>query len=411
MEPSAGYSQELLALDILLERGIQSTQQGRHVEAVLYFSRALEQLSPDQFYYADALDNFIQSHTRYSQAQEALHTASKRFVEADAEQQSQLAALEKLLPVLREEMDRTPQPRSTAQPSKNSFEPLTPQLPFNNFDDGQPSQSSHTLRKDSDILPSLYITCFGRFEVRRLNQQIPPCPSHIGQSIFRYLVGQPDHSATIDTLMALLWPEDEPDAAQPKLHSAISALRRSLNHGYKCKPGCGYILCKNRNYFLNPVVVIRTDVDEFLQWYEADWKTDEQRVTHFEKACSLYKGIFLLEDLYADWSFLQREHLNRVYLTMCRALTDYYLKSTCYENAAKWATAILKVNRCDEEAHRQLIQIYVAQGRRIEALQQYHRCESLLREELGVTPLPETTQVFQKLLTNVPFSADTAEIQ
>ncbi len=114
-------------------------------------------------------------------------------------------------------MDRTPQPRSTAQPSKNSLEPLTPQppqLPFTNFDDGQPSQSSHSLRKDSDILPSLHITCFGRFEVRRLIQQIPPCPSHIGQSIFRYLVVQPDHSATIDTLMALLWPEDEPDAAQ-----------------------------------------------------------------------------------------------------------------------------------------------------------------------------------------------------
>jgi DNA-binding SARP family transcriptional activator len=91
-------------------------------------------------------------------------------------------------------------------------------------------------------------------------------------------------------------------------------------------------------------------------------------------------------------------------------LSDYYLNTKCYDDAAKWATAILKINRCDEEAHRQLIQVYAAQGRRLEALQQYQRCESLLREELGVTPLPETTQVFHKLLTSAPFSADTAKI-
>ena len=122
----------------------------------------------------------------------------------------------------------------------------------------------------------------------------------------------------------------------------------------------------------------------------------------YEQACALYKGPFLTEDTYADWSFLQRERLSRIYLAICGTLADYYLSKKIYEDATKWATAILQENRCDEAAHRQLIQIYSAQGRRSEALQQYHRCERILHEELGVQPLPETVLVFQALLANEP---------
>ncbi|GAC1346963.1 MAG: hypothetical protein NVS4B7_17810 [Ktedonobacteraceae bacterium] len=409
MEPSLLFNQETLtgateaySPDILLERGIQCAQQGCYVEGVIYFALARERLSPDQVHFAAALDTFIQIHARYWQAQQALQTASKRLVEVDSEQQIQLVALEKLLPILREKMNRAPLPHSIAQPTKNFSEHLSPQSPPLAFTD---------FNKDSDILPPLYFICFGRFGVRRLGQPILLCSSRSGQSILRYLAVQPGHSATFDALMALLWPEDGTEVAQPKLHSAISALRHSLNQGYKCNPGGGYIVCKNRVYSLNPAVVIQSDMDEFLQYYGVERPTSQERIALYEKACSLYTGPFLPEDLYADWSFLQREHLNRVYLSMCRVLSDHYLKTKCYEDAAKWATAILKINRCDEEAHRQLIQVYVAQGRRLEALQQYQRCESSLREELGVNPLPETTQVFHKLLTSASFSADTAKIQ
>jgi DNA-binding SARP family transcriptional activator len=85
---------------------------------------------------------------------------------------------------------------------------------------------------------------------------------------------------------------------------------------------------------------------------------------------------------------------------MCQALTEHYLAQQSYDDAAKWATAVLKQNRCDETAHRRLIQIYALQGRRSEALQQYQRCKQILHEELSVQPLPETTHLFQTLLTS-----------
>ena len=95
---------------------------------------------------------------------------------------------------------------------------------------------------------------------------------------------------------------------------------------------------------------------------------------------------------------------------MCKTLTDHYLKVKSYEDAEKWASAVLKENQCDELAHRQLIQVYAAQGRRSEALQQYQRCERVLHEELAVQPLPETVQVVQMILKNDPSSDDEAKI-
>src|SRR5207247_3151342 len=56
------------------------------------------------------------------QAQQALQKASKRFVEVDAEQQTQLAALEKLLPAVREDMDRALQPHAIALPPESPWE-------------------------------------------------------------------------------------------------------------------------------------------------------------------------------------------------------------------------------------------------------------------------------------------------
>lgn len=365
----------------LLERGLQCARREDYAEGAAFFTLARERLAPDQVHLSASLNAFIEISAGYRQAQQALHEASRRFAEVDSAQQAQLASLEKLLPTLMKNTSIIAQPLTN---SNGHQSPSEPQL----------------LPETGSALPGLYFTCFGRFEVRRLNQTIALCSNRNGQTILRYLIAQPGHRATVDNLMAILWPEDEPEVAQPKLHIAISALRRSLNHGYKCETGCGYIFCKNGAYHLNPEVAIQTDVDEFLQCYQVGRQISERRQALYERACCLYTGPFLSEDMYADWSFLQREQLSQAHLAMCRALAGYYLESKRYEDAAKWATTILKENRCDEAAHRYLIQIYAAQGRRSDALQQYQRCERALLDDLGVPPMPETTSLLETILTS-----------
>src|SRR5258706_4638099 len=260
-----------------------------------------------------------------------------------------------------------------------------------------------SLSEDGNILPPLYVTCFGHFEVRRsglYNKLINLCQNLKGQAILRYLIAQPKHRERVDTLMALLWPEEEPEVAQHKLRVAISALRCSLNKDVVSEAGGGYILYKGQVYQLNASVALQSDVDEFLAFYQAGQRAGHraEAVAHYEKACCLYTGPFLAEDLYSDWSFMQREELSKSYVAMCGELAEFNLGNGCYKDAAQWALAILKVDRCDEEAHRQLIRAYVAQGHRSEALRQYQQCQKVLREELGVQPMPETQKLLQMLL-------------
>lgn len=394
---------EGVSLRSLLERGLNYLQRGCYAEGAAVLALVREHMSLELIHLSDTFDTFLNGYAAYQRLQQAFQEASTRFAEAYAEQQTLVATFTTALPGLIRGIDVASDFSSTFQHGDKSPVPimhgLSPQ-DCGNF----PSLLMPPSTEDNTYFAGLSITCFGRFEVKRLGKPVVLCSNRKGQVILRYLVSKAGHSATSDTLQDMLWPDDEPEAARHKLYIAISALRRSLREGIRNELGSNYILYKQQVYSLNPVVKIRTDVDEFLYYYQIGQKKSQERVTCYEKACSLYTGPFLPEDMYTDWSFLQREQLNQIDFAMCRTLTEHYLKARCYEDAAKWSTAILKENPCDETAHRHLIQIYTAQGYRAEALQHYHRCERILREELGVQPLSETVQAFQAILTNEPSS-------
>jgi len=401
---------ETFSLAFLLQCGIGYTRQGSYVEGAAFFALAREQLSADQMQTAEMLDAFLQSHSNYWQAQQSLHEASKWFAEADIEQQTRIQAIEKLLLDLSEETDQAMQSHLKPDPpqlSKNQLQQSRVPLRLLSSDQKDSKfaatgpTTSENLSQAGDILPDLYITCFGHFEVRRFDQPITLCHRRKGQAILRYLVAQPGYRASIDKLMDVLWTQDPPEVARRKLQIAVSALRCSLNYGYICGPGEGYIFCKDGIYQFNSSVTIRTDVDEFLfLWKAGRQASGSESAALYERACSLCSGPFLVEDTYADWSSIRREQLKQIYLTMCRTLTECYLEVRNYADAVKWTSAILREDPCDEAAHRQLIRIYMFQSLRSEALQQYYRCERILHKELGLPPMPETTNLLQAILNS-----------
>jgi DNA-binding SARP family transcriptional activator len=394
----------------LLERALDCIRQGLSVEGIAFLTLARERLFPDQLQLTAAIDSLDKAVASHLHAQQALHEASKRFAESDSELQAQIAALKKLLPTVVE--DTPPASSIVTQlrktPRGNESLRLLPPTTSAAEPSDTYQMSSPT---DRTNLPALSITCFSHFEVRRSDPSSHPlslCTNLKGQAILRYLITQPKHCETVDVLMAALWPEEPSEAAQHKLRIAISALRCSLNRNYVSEPGGGYILCKDHGYQLNPSVTIQSDVDEFLALYQAGCEANDIAAAKlYEKACHLYTGPFLIEDLYADWSFLRREELLKTYVVMCDSLAEFNLETRRYWAAAKWASAILKVDRCDEEAHRQLIRAYAAEGHRSEALRQYHYCERVLSEEMGVQPTLETQKQFQMLLMGEDFSTST----
>jgi DNA-binding SARP family transcriptional activator len=199
--------------------------------------------------------------------------------------------------------------------------------------------------------------------------------------------------------MEAIWPADPPGVARHKLHCAFSALRRSLNDGHVSAKGGGYLLCRNGMYMINPAVTLHIDAEEFLAEYRAGQREGgSAAVDHYQAACRLYTGPFMVEDLYADWSLFQREQLLQAYLAMCRMVADHHLAGSRFDEAVRWATKALEANRCEEAAYQQLMRGHVGAGRRDEALRQYHRCQQVLAEELGVQPMDCTMAVYHAIL-------------
>lgn len=407
---------ETLSLKLLLHLGLDYVQREDYPAAVAVLALARRQVPPQQHELAAVLDTFLQSYQAYRQIQQTLFEVSRQFAQEYGKQQAHAADVARVLPQLLQDMHATSDAQSAiVPPLTGSIVPSSlgnttfveqVEFPPSRLPVSPLSTLTTTSVPHDDPVPAAHfsITCFGRFEVRRGSTPVMLCASRNGQSIFRYLISRPDHAATTETLQAVFWPDDAAPVAQRKLHTAMSALRRSLKSGSadEQRAEWEYIVYKQRIYALAATTSIETDVDHFLRYYTTGQQRSDVRIECYEAACRYYTGPFLVEERYADWSFLQREQLGQIYLTMCRVLATHYLQVKRYEPAIQWATILLRENQCDEDAHRLLIQIYAAQGRRSEALQYYHRCVRILHEALGVQPLPET----QALYTTLQSSAD-----
>jgi DNA-binding SARP family transcriptional activator len=379
---------ELHIIMNLLQQGLHALRHRGIDEAATYFTQARQHLSPDHVELVSLLDTLLQRNVDYRHVLEELQEISQRLARATVERQISIATLEAMVPVLIKE-------ETISRPSIDVYPAL---LTVRNDPRLLTRPDSVPSSLESNALPvELFVTCFGHFEVRYLGTPITLCSNNKGQSILRFLVTTPRHSATSDVLRELFWSDDESEAPMHKLHIAVSDLRYSLSKGVPNQTKHRYIFCKNHTYFLDPAIALYTDVDEFLGYHSQGQRDSEKRITSFEKACSLYRGPFLWEEIYADWSSSQRDQLALMYLNMCRALLEHYFQAKCYEVATSWAQAILKEDNCDEFAHQKLIQIYAAQGLYHRALQQYQHCEHTLYEELGVQPMSETQLLIRQL--------------
>lgn len=122
-----------------------------------------------------------------------------------------------------------------------------------------------------------------------------------------------------------------------------------------------------------------------------------------EAAAALYEGDFMagfsLRDSpsFEQWQLEQSETLRLQATQALGALSQAYAAEKRFEKAVEVVRRWLAVDALDEEAHRQLMLLHAASGRRSQALKAYQECQRLLEEELGARPEPATTQLYEQI--------------
>jgi DNA-binding SARP family transcriptional activator len=240
--------------------------------------------------------------------------------------------------------------------------------------------------------PLLRVRFFGRFEAFCDGEPLPVGGGK-ALAIFKYLLANRGRPVSQDHLMAWLWPESSLTKARWSLNSAIHGLRKLLND--LPTPSVNPVLLDEGHYRLSPHFRVETDADEFDARYADGLSLEKagrrpEAAAEYEKGTALYRGDYLVEDLYEDWTMVERERLSNAYVDMMDRLAAYHLDADRPREGIRTCYQVLEKDRCNEDAHRLLMRCYARLGLRSRALHQYRLCEEALGREYGLSPAPET---------------------
>ena len=164
-----------------------------------------------------------------------------------------------------------------------------------------------------------------------------------------------------------MWPESEPKKARWSLNSAVCALRKLLKVYLPSLSSTEAVLLERGRYRLSSQVRFSVDTEEFDSCYRKGRRLEEagrvpEAVAEFEKAVGLYRGDYLTEDLYEDWTTVERERLLDAYTDLSHRLVSRYTKSGQLQEGAQTCYKILEKDYCNEDAHRLLMECFVRLG-------------------------------------------------
>ena len=101
----------------------------------------------------------------------------------------------------------------------------------------------------------------------------------------------------------------------------------------------------------------------------------------------------LLRDWYDDWVLIERERFRQFRLHVLESLCERLTEEQRYAHAVDAGITAVIGEPLRESAQRVLIQAYLAEGNRREAIRQYESYAVLLREELDVPPSARLQQM------------------
>ncbi len=256
----------------------------------------------------------------------------------------------------------------------------------------------------ADPVAQLQLRCFGSFEVWLGGSRLsgPPLSRKKAGRALRFLIHRRGQKVPRDELAEVLWTGVAPDTARARLKVIMHALRRGLEPGLATQEPSRFIGYENDCYFFTEADGCSIDVDSFLERAQAGQECHARRDlaqarAHYLEAIRLYRGDYLAEDLYEDWSGGERQRFREIHISTLVALASIYASGGEFDRAVDCCWQALRDDSCREFVYRHLMDYLWRDGRSDEAIRAYHRCEAVLRRELRLQPLPETTDLYRQI--------------
>jgi two-component SAPR family response regulator len=211
------------------------------------------------------------------------------------------------------------------------------------------------------------------------------------RDLFFYFLTSPK-PLTKEQVGGTLWPDvEEPQKLKLRFKNEIYRLRRAV--------GQDVITYEGIFYKFNRILDFEYDVEAFDSFLaRAKSASDiEEQIVLYQKAVNLVRGPFL-EDIYADWVLLEREHLNQTYLSALLTLAELFQKQAQPEKALAVCQRALDYDSTFESAYSLSMQVYHRMGDRAAIIRTYQMFEENMQRQLGMQPSKETEELYHRLI-------------
>jgi DNA-binding SARP family transcriptional activator len=238
--------------------------------------------------------------------------------------------------------------------------------------------------------PELKITAFGRTRV-----DTPEGPlrgewlqQRTGQ-LLKYLICERNRVVPSDVIADALWPGTGRQGLG-NVRYFMHALREKLEPHRGRGQRSAFVVTVQGGYALDRrhVLIDADDYDEAMsQGLEAAARGDDElAIERLRAALAMYRGDFLADEPYADWALDERDRLHSLAGRALRALTKIMMARHDLPAASEYLEQLAELEPLDGEIHRDLLAVWLAQGRRTEAARRYAIFRTRTLREFGEEP-------------------------
>ncbi|MSP21822.1 MAG: hypothetical protein EXR66_02185 [Dehalococcoidia bacterium] len=239
------------------------------------------------------------------------------------------------------------------------------------------------------------VRLFGTFAVEFGGKHLALRSGGKSLAVLKFLAASGSHTMPRDRIIEALRPDVPASVAASRLRTVLHGLRQMFPEG--STDADRVVSYDHGQYLLFPGKVLMVDADFFeeawgrCQAYERHGKLN-QAMDRYVFAESLYRGDFLEQDEYLDWTMLRREQLHDAYVALLMRLANLYLVQGDELGALARCHKVLRKDPCNEEAYRLVITAHGQRGERRAASRWYDLCERKLARGLNVSPSEATRE-------------------
>lgn len=216
-----------------------------------------------------------------------------------------------------------------------------------------------------------------------------------GRLVFARLTWRHGTPVPRDEIAEMLWPSEPPGSWETTLSAVVSNLRKHLSDDLSIEHAVG---C----YQLGAPSDVWIDVDAaYGAVHEAEGAIRSGNLDAVYAwsgvATTITRRPFLAGE-HGAWIEARRRELAALRIRALETAIEFCVWNGELGPATRYSEALIEIDPLREASYRRLMSAAAASGDRARAARAYERCRTVLAEELGVLPHPDTEALYDEIL-------------